>query len=89
MTSRELLRAAAARIDCGAGTEPNDGCDMTPPCQEFATALRALADRIDDEMQFADKMRYRSIEAYGAWDCLSRLDADTSPSPRVPTDGAK
>jgi len=49
-------------------------------------ALRALAGRIDDEMQFADKMRYRSIEAYGAWDCLSRIDTDTSPSPRVATD---
>jgi hypothetical protein len=90
MKARELLRAAAERIDCGGGTVTDgDGCDMKPPCSEYAADLRALASRIEAEIATAKE----PDRAAGACEILvhdarnallARLDADllVKPNPQ-------
>lgn len=76
MTARELLRAVAAHMRC----DCEGGCKMTPPCVEVVAFLRALATRLDTEM---DKARDGSSYAKNA-QCalLERLDAPLLPEPR-------
>jgi len=74
MTARETLRRIALRLE-------GDGA------KAYARYLRALADRIDAEMANAAEVAILTdAGTTPMFRLLSRLDTDTSPSPRVATD---
>lgn len=73
MTARELLRAVADDYVCDVACGHCDSCSKE-------SALRALADRFDDEEKRAAGFRQTSgVVAWPVQDCIERLDAPLNP----------